>query len=198
MGYQELIDTLRTEAEEKIRSLRDESEAGAEKIRADKEEKIRLLHEEFRNREAMEIKKLQADLFSDAEKTARALRLSAEKALSDRLYSCAQSLLRELRSTNYKDVFTSLAHELPAADWGDIKVNPDDGDIARTEFPGARILCDPSITGGMEAVSATGTQHIINTFEKRLERAWDELLPLLVSAVYREGAPHGVSSGDRG
>jgi vacuolar-type H+-ATPase subunit E/Vma4 len=198
MGYKELIDSLRKEGEEKLRSLRGQCEAAAEKMRAEKEEKIQLLREEFRKKEALEIRNLQADLFSGAEKTARSLRLSAEKALSERLYVCARSLLHELRGRNYHDVFMSLARELPAADWADINVNPDDGDRARTVFPGARILCDPSITGGMEAVSAEGTQRIINTFEKRLERAWEELLPLLVSAAYREGAPHGVSSGDRG
>ena len=43
-----------------------------------------------------------------------------------------------------------------------------------------------TITGGMDAAMEDGTIRVINTFEKRLELAWADLLPLLISDVYQE------------
>ena len=43
-----------------------------------------------------------------------------------------------------------------------------------------------TITGGMDAETADGAIRVVNTFEKRIERAWADLLPLLIKDVYQE------------
>jgi vacuolar-type H+-ATPase subunit E/Vma4 len=73
-----------------------------------------------------------------------------------------------------------------------VRVNPEDVALAGKYFPGAEIIPDRNITGGMDASTADGTIRIINTFEKRMERAWTDMLPVLIKDVYQEvsdGAP---------
>jgi vacuolar-type H+-ATPase subunit E/Vma4 len=67
--------------------------------------------------------------------------------------------------------------------------------MAETHLPDSKIIPDYKITGGLEVFRENRKQHIINTFEKRLERAWEEILPFLIIDTYREAARHGISSG---
>jgi vacuolar-type H+-ATPase subunit E/Vma4 len=195
MGYQELIASLRKEGEQKIQAVRTETDAEAEKIRAETAGKIERIREEFRKEEAKLTKALEDDILSAAEKKARTIRLSAEKSLSDRLFTLALTCLHELRRERYESIFSALAEELPSAVWNEVRVNPEDVSMARTHFPASRIIPDNNIAGGLEVYTENKKQHIINTFEKRLERAWEEILPLLITDTYKKASKHGISSG---
>ncbi len=65
-------------------------------------------------------------------------------------------------------------------------MNPADIGLAKRHFPGAEIVPDETISGGMDATAEDGAIRVMNTFEKRLERAWREMLPLLIKDVYQE------------
>jgi len=194
MGYQELIASLRTEGEEKIKAIRDEAQAEAERINAESAEAIALMKEEFREKQETLGTHQEEQVLSSAENKARIIRLEAEHALSDRLFRLALLCLNELRNDNHENVFKSLCSEIPSVLWDEAAVNPDDAAMARRYFPDAGILPDPSINGGIEVFRENRRQHIINTFKKRLERVWEEILPFIVLDAYKEASKHGISS----
>lgn len=114
----------------------------------------------------------------------RLLRLQAEQALAARLLRLARELLPQLRADAGREVFAALAAELPPAEWGELRVHPDDLPLARQLFAGIAISADSRNSGGLEAVTADGGLRVINTLEKRLERLWPHLLPELRKEVY--------------
>jgi vacuolar-type H+-ATPase subunit E/Vma4 len=125
-------------------------------------------------------------VLSAAGRKAKMIRLSSEESLSARLFRLAESCLPLLRETGYEDVFRRLSLELPPLEWQTVKVHP--GDLALTGrfFPGAEIVPDKSISGGMVAEAEESGIRVVNTFEKRLERAWAEMLPKLLEDVKQE------------
>jgi len=196
MGHEELIASLRKEGEEKVRAVRDEAEAEAEKIRAETAGTIERLREEYRRKEVRLTKTQEDDILSSAEKKARIIMLSAEKSLSDRLFHLSLTCLHELRREAYENIFSALVKEIPAAEWDEVRVHSADALMARRYFPGSGIVPDDRISGGFAASAEKGRRHVINTLEKRLERAWEQILPLLVIDTYREASRHGIPSGD--
>jgi vacuolar-type H+-ATPase subunit E/Vma4 len=127
---------------------------------------------------------------------ARSIRLGAEKTLSDRFFSVARASLAQLRLTGYPEIFEKLARELPPLPWKIVRVHPADKELARAFFPDAEIAPVETITGGLDAATADGAIRVVNTFEKRIERAWADLLPLLIKDVYQE-ASDGASQKPR-
>jgi vacuolar-type H+-ATPase subunit E/Vma4 len=196
MGHEELIASLRKEGEEKVQAVRDAAGVEVENIREETAGKIERLREEFRKKEARLTKTQEDDILSAAEKNARVIMLAAEKSLSDRLFHLSLTRLPELRRDGYENIFSALAGEIPSARWDEVRVHPSDAGMARRYFPDAGIVPDDDISGGFEAATENRRRHIINTFEKRLERAWEEILPLLVIDAYKETSGHGISSGD--
>jgi vacuolar-type H+-ATPase subunit E/Vma4 len=192
MGCKELIESLRKEADKRIESVRQEAEAEAGKIRTETAHKIELLREESRRALSSEVNNMLMHALSEADKQARICRLSAEKRLSDRLFSAASSSLGRLRSARYRDVFKAIAGELPPLHWQTVSVNPEDVGIAREIFPDAEIIQDAGITGGLVVTAEGGKIRIINTFEGRLTRAWGDLLSELIKDAYREGTDNGT------
>ncbi len=184
MGYKELIEALRREGDEKARAIWQEAEADAEKIRADASERIKRMQEEYSLMQSSTIKDQIEPILSEARQKADAIRLAAEKDMSVRLYHLTVSILNNLRDEGYSDVFFSLVKELPFCKWEMVKVNPEDEKIAKEYFPEAQIIADSSITGGLEVQAKDRKIRISNTFEKRLERAWMEILPGLMRDIY--------------
>ena len=186
MGSRELIESLRRAGEENIRLLRKEAEQEAEAMQAAFSRQM----EEWSRHYAA---KLAAAGNEDAQRAraeagsrVRAVRLAAEKKLSDRLSSIVRASLAQLRNDAYPATFARLAHELPALPWKLVRVHPADMDLARTHLPEAEIVPAETIAGGLDAAIADGTIRAINTFEKRLELAWGDLLPLLINDAYEE------------
>jgi len=190
MGYRELIESIQREAEEKIRTIWHEAETHTEKLRSESEEKLELMRQQYSEMQSSAVKEQVGGILSEASNRARIIRLSAEASLSKRLYSIALSSLGILRNENYKNVFCALAAELPSFKWQTVKVNPEDNWFAKECFPDSEIISDPAITGGMEVTTEDGGIKIINTFEKRLENGWTEIVPALIRDVYKELERH--------
>lgn len=193
MGCKELIESLRKSADDKIRSLGQEAEAEAERIKAEISRRIEKIRENDARMLSSKAGEKTEKILWDANNTARMHRLSAEKALSDRAFSLALSSLRQLRNEKYEEVFEKIVRELPPLPWQSVRVNPEDIGLAREYFPDAEIIPDGNITGGVDAMMEAGKIRVINTFEKRLERAWEDMLPELMKAVHEEVANHGTS-----
>ena len=186
MGYKELIGSLRKESEEKVLLIWQEAEAEAEKIRAEAREKIQKMRKQYDRIQASAVKEQTEGILAEADKRARMIKLSAEKSLADRLYLIAVSSLHLLRNEGYKTVFKALIQELPDQKWHTVRVNPEDAELVKTFFPDSEIIPDGNITGGLDVTTGDGRARIINTFEKRLERAWMDMIPGLIRDVYKE------------
>ncbi len=184
MSYRELIDALNRECDEKMRGIRQEAEAEADKIRAEVLRKTREMKESYGRERSFAARTRSDSILSEARDTARANRLRAEQELSGRLYQVAVRSLPHLRDERYGDVFLSLVRELPPDPWEVVKVNPADRDVVTGLFPDSEILGESGISGGVEVIGAKGSVRIVNTFEKRLERAWTEILPEIMRDVY--------------
>jgi V/A-type H+-transporting ATPase subunit E len=194
MGHGELIESLYKECANKIQHLWKEIEIEAEKIRAEKSGRLDQMRAEYSVTLRKEVKSQEEKVLAKAGIEVRKIKLLAERALSDRLYPLALSLLHKLKNERYNIEFESLVKELPAVQWEEVRINPEDGKIAKAHFVDSRITPDNSITGGIEVRRKEGRIRINNTFEKRLERAWEDLLPLLIKDIYNEVSVYGNSS----
>lgn len=186
MSCTELIESLRKAADERVRLLWQEAERHAEGARAESARKlVRLREESERSRTALNAERASAAL-AEANNKARMLRLSAEHELCQRLLNAALAALPLLRDGRYEKTFAKMAEELPALAWKIARVNPRDAVLAQRHFPGADIVSDETISGGMDVSDAEGSIRVVNTLEKRLERAWNDMLSDLVREVRRE------------
>jgi vacuolar-type H+-ATPase subunit E/Vma4 len=191
MSCKELIDSLKKAADERVLLMRQEAEREAGAAKADVARRLEQRRDEAKKKEAAAQRDAITQALSAASNRAREIRLSAEKELSARLEAAAASSLPALRKAGYETAFGKMARELPVLAWHTVRVNPGDVALAGKYFPGAEIVPDRNITGGMDASTKDGSIRVINTFEKRLERAWSEMLPLLIKDVYGEG-PDGT------
>jgi len=183
MGCKELIESLRRAGDERMRAAKSEAELEAERIKKDAAERIARAREANDRKHAAEVERHGASLLAEANAEARRARIKAERELADRLLAAARSSLPSLRNVGYDDVFAGLVRELPRTVWKNVKVNSEDLRLARELFPGAEVAADDSITGGFIATSENGQVRVVNTFEKRLERLWEEMLPEMVREV---------------
>ena len=191
MGCEELIGSLRKEAEEKVREIWREAEEEAGKLQAGFLLRLEALRLE--NASGSSSEEDRQKVLLDAGNSARTIRLASEDRLSARLYILAVSSLHLLRGKGYEDIFHRLVLEIPPLGWHSVKVNQDDCDLARKFFPDAAIVADRNITGGMEVEAEEGWVRVANTFEKRLERAWPQMLPGLIADVKREVMDDGYN-----
>ena len=188
MSSVELIESLRRAGEENIRAVKRDAEQETAALQAAVARKIADLQKQYGERLAAvsgdELRRASAE----ASNRARALRLGVETTLADSLYSIARFSLHQLRDDRYPAVFEKLVRELPALPWKIVRVHEADVDLARKYFPDAEISPVKHISGGVDVAMADGAIRVINTFEKRLERIWTDLLPQMVNEVYREVA----------
>ena len=188
MGCKELIGSLKAAGQEKLTALRAEAEQEAAKVRAEASRRIGALREQHARNHAAEASRMADALHAEANASVRAVSLRAERALAERLYGIARASLPALRNEGYPDVFAGFARELPRFDWRTVRVNPLDVAMARERFPGTEVREDPAITGGLEAETEGGRVLVVNTYEKRLERLWEEMLPDIMRDIMG-GAP---------
>lgn len=183
MGQRELLAALHREGDEQASAIRRTAEAEADRMRADaarRLDELRCGHEERRERLCTA---RQRDLLAEAEREASLVRLQVENELARGLRERSGKLLERQRDNDYAAFFKRLAAELPEAAWDTIRVNPADTALAAELFPTAAIEADRAISGGLEAVTSDGDLTVVNTLEARLERAWPELLPLMVNEL---------------
>jgi V/A-type H+-transporting ATPase subunit E len=184
MASKELIERLNREAEERVEAIRKEAAAEAEKLRSEARRSAKDLAIKCRAEEAEAVRERTAGITAKAEGEARAIRQAAAEGLAGRLRATAFSSLADIRAHDYGSTFRALAAEIPPYDWKVIRVNPADEALASEAFPGVRVVGDSGISGGLEAASEDDRVRVINTLEKRLERAWEEILPSLIDEAY--------------
>lgn len=186
MSSRELIESLRQSGEEKARAIRLEADQEADALKAAADKSIADL--EKRYADDLELFKIaeQRTALTEAGSAARLMLLDAETKLSDALFSIARFSLHQLRDDGYAGVFGKLARELPSLPWRMVSANARDSELVRRHFPDARIESVGHIAGGFEATLADDSIRIINTFEKRLERIWPELLPQMIREIEQE------------
>jgi V/A-type H+-transporting ATPase subunit E len=185
MGYRELTDALLSAGDEKVRQLRQATEAEADHIRGEAAAGIKKLQDDYRRRQESATAAETGIILAKAEWQAALIKLEAEKVLTGRLYTLAHDNLARLRDARYAELFAALVEELLPCQWQTVRVNPADSELTKASFPGAAIETDSAITGGMEVIAEGGRVRVDNTLDKRLERAWPELLPRLLNAVPR-------------
>ncbi len=183
MGRNELIEALRREGEEKRRSIRRQAEEEADRIRKEASEEMERVRQECKDRQAAAAGERCDALFSEARRKARMVLLSAHEELAERLRREAFRSLGCLRERSYANVFRGLVTELPAYRWRVVRVSPDDKERAREYFPEAEIISDSTISGGLDVTGKRAAVRVVNTFEKRLESLWEDLLPELIRDV---------------
>jgi len=183
MGSKELIESLRKTSEEKIKQVWKDAENDGAAVRSEVARKLAQLRENCARKESLAVTNAQIAAVSDANNRSRAVLLATERALSERLMSLGRSILPQLRNAAYEEIFGKLAQELPSLPWKTVRVNPADIGLAKKYLNGAEIIQDNSISGGLDVMTGEGKIRVINTFEKRLERAWVDILPELLKDI---------------
>lgn len=189
MGCDELIESLRKEAEAKVSEIWREAEDEAGMIRANLSHSLEAMRQE--RADGQSSKEDVRKILLEAETRARTIKLESEDRLSKRLYSLAASWLGFLREENYVKIFGRLVLDLPSYEWRKVTVNPLDSGLAKKYFPEAEVTADGDIAGGMAVEDKAGSVKVINTFEKRLERLWPQILPDLIGDISREVMDNG-------
>jgi V/A-type H+/Na+-transporting ATPase subunit E len=186
MGQEQLIEELRRIGEESAEAVRREADAEIEQLRSEAAARLESVRGDAAEHRASACAEETRTILAGAAGRSRLIRIAAENALAERLHEEARRSLRSLRNRDYEKLFVLLATELPPLRWEKIRVNPADLDLAGHQFPDAEIVADAAIAGGLEA-SCYGKQvRVDNTLEKRLERAWPELLPSLIRTFTKE------------
>lgn len=190
MTHPALLTSLRQKGKEQAETIWQEARTEAARYRAEAARAI----EAQRAQAAQEIAAI-AQRFgnaANAEATgkARAIHAAARTALAARLYKLAQDALVLFRNGDYERLFAALVDELPAHSWQRARVNPADRRLAQTHFRGAEIVGDEAIVAGMDVEAEDGRIRIDNTLEKRLQRAWPDILPNLISNTIEELSDH--------
>jgi V/A-type H+-transporting ATPase subunit E len=185
MGYHELVDSLRREGEEKVALIRGTAIAETDRIRGKTAAEMQALRDSYARRRAAAVAVEEGRLVTESRRQAERITLHAENSLVERLYGVALASLAELRDDRYAGHFARLVGELLPCAWEIVRVNPADAALARGHFPGARIVPDSAISGGVRVSGEGGRLTIDNTFEKRLERRWPELAANVMAAVLR-------------
>jgi len=184
VNCEELIGSLWQEAEKKIAAILRDTGEEETRIVEDALLRIRRLREESQELCSSVSGKRTEEILSEAEKKARLVTIAEDARLSERLYRISQASLRELRKRDYQGSFRNMASELPPLDWKTVRVNPEDAGIAREYFPEAGIITDDSISGGMDVMTEDAKIRVINTLEKRLQRAWGDILPHIMKEFH--------------
>ncbi|ALC14888.1 V-type ATP synthase subunit E [Desulfuromonas soudanensis] len=185
MSQRELLAALQQEGEARIAALWQEAEMEAEALRAENAGRLEALETGMRAALEEEKEEARRPILAQAAATVQRLTLAAEERVAQRLRTLAEEHLPQLRTGPYAETFAALVAELPAAAWARVALHPDDREKGASSFPGALLRSDPAIAGGVEVETAGGEIRVVNTLDKRLERAWPELLPVLMKEVRR-------------
>lgn len=113
-----------------------------------------------------------------AEKRTAVAKMMSRESMLQHLRLQGEEAIRRLR----QEAEAKVREQRAAAE-----VHPDDQGLARAALPQALIVGDRRITGGLAVKGQGGRMRVDNTLAKRLERAWPELLPKLLSELGQVG-----------
>jgi V/A-type H+-transporting ATPase subunit E len=183
MGRRELIAALHLQGEKESRAIWHQAETEAARIKEAGDQSIEQRRTEVATVQARLIAEVNRPVLRNGQRQARTIRAEAKRALADKLYDLARQTLVQFRKDDDDGLFAALAKELPPLQWKEIRVYPADQQRAERHFPGAEIVQDPNLVGGMEVVDESGRIRVNNTLQKRLERSWPDLLPGLLKTI---------------
>jgi vacuolar-type H+-ATPase subunit E/Vma4 len=193
LGLQELLNSLRVNEQKQIDSIWQEAKNEAEKLRKQVDEATADITKNHTDQLASACQKSMRSIFSETEISVRTKKLFAYQALEQTLRRAATAQLPALKDENYEDVFARLVAEIPERKWERIIVNPADLDLAANFFTANIIHTDPAISGGLIVTSAEGKIIVDNTFEKRLERKWNHILPEIIANLEQRYEKSGTA-----
>jgi len=183
MGRRELLEALHREGRESMDSIIGRGAAEEERLRSAAEGRREELRREHEQQRGLLCSGLLRALRSRAAREAALIRLRAEHTLSLRLHERARLCLKQLPGNDPARLFRALATELPAMPWHTVWTAPGDTALASGLFPGATVIPDGALSGGIKAVTADDSLTVDNTLEARLERLWPDLLPHLMAEL---------------
>jgi vacuolar-type H+-ATPase subunit E/Vma4 len=183
MSYEKLIDVLLQDGSEKIREIWREAETKAKEILAEKERKINEIKKRYEQLIQDAVKEQIDAINLDAEKEAKRIKLIAQQKFFKKLYDLSLSMLYLLKEERYRDIFRALSNEIPEYKWDKVFVNEQDISIAKEIFPTLKVIVDNKISGGFIVMTENEDICIDNTFEKRLQRAWIDIIPQLMMEI---------------
>ena len=188
MGKDELKKALADEAEERIRALWAVAETEIDGLRG----QVALQREEQAAKSARQLDKAVAELRTACHQQAleegRRAILEAETDLAERMLGVARTLLPQMIAAKRSTWLKCLAEELPDHPWEEVRVSPADLDQAVELFPGAQVIPEEALAGGVIVTAGGGRLRVDNSLEKRLERRWPEILPMLFAEIRRKAA----------
>jgi len=190
MSRAALIESLQRQAAEDAEAVWREAKADAEKYRHEMAQVLEQERTQSHQTSAATARRLEEAATVEAQHRAREITVNAAIALAERLHRLALAELARLRIEDAEQFFVALARELPTHAWQTVRVNPADQDRARQNFPGADVVCDEAITGGMEVEAEAGRIRVSNTLEARLATAWPDVLPGLIANILAESFSH--------
>jgi vacuolar-type H+-ATPase subunit E/Vma4 len=191
LGLEELIDTLRKKEQSQIEDIWQTAKNEAESLRKQITEAIAEITRNHAEQLDSACQRSMRTIFSDANTKTRRKKLLAYKFLDQALQATALKQLSSLRKQNYDSVFAKLVGELPERQWEKIFVNPADLKMAAKFFTADIIEPDSSICGGLIAITAENKIIVENTFKKRLERKWFQILPAIIANIEKQYGESG-------
>jgi len=183
MSQEILIQELHRKSSDKIREMWNEAKKKAERMRSVQEEEYAQIKKTQDGRLQEIMRDVAAPIIHNAEIQALQTVDDAMRKLAERLYEMAQATLPQVREKDYRELFAALVRELPESKWESVKVGEPDKELARSFFPDAEIRTDPSLVGGFVVSVDNGRYQVINTLERRLEKAWPYVLPSLIEDI---------------
>lgn len=189
MSIEQLINSLKEKQRSKTEELWREAKAEATGAQKRCSEKILNLQRDHERRIEQAVRQQAESLLTDTRRRCRKECLEAEERTVNRLKNLAVCLLPSLRDDTYPDLFSRLTAEIPARRWHHVIVNPEDVDLAAELFPEAEIQTDRGIQGGLIVENKNREIAVCNTLEKRLEKSWPQLMPLLLKELHSKYVP---------
>jgi V/A-type H+-transporting ATPase subunit E len=177
LGLNELIDSLKKNGQKQIDDIWQAAESEAEILRKQIAEAIADITKIHADKLASACQKSMRAIFSETEVKTRQKKLFAYQNLDQALRNAALKQLPSLRQQKYEKIF----------------VNPDDLQMAAKFFTANSLQPDSAISGGVLAETANGRIVVDNTFEKRLERKWPQILPQIIAELEKHFEKSGTA-----
>lgn len=185
MALEELLNSLRKNEQTQIEDIWQQARNEADSIRRQIAEAISSISEEHAEQLAAACQRSVRNIFAESQIKAREKRLLAYLDLDRVLRAAAVKQIARLQENNREDLFEQLVGELPHAQWEKIVVSPTDLELATRFFDKNIIHTDANISGGLIAFCSEGKIVVDNTFVKRLERIWPQILPEIIRRIER-------------
>lgn len=181
-----LLEHLRATGEERVRAIWRQAQAEAQDYQQEQEAVLAEKRAQCQLQGRQALLEFGRALMVTAEEKAWLRQSEAEAQLAERLYQLAQKELPWLREQCGSRLLAAWVKDLPQVEWSRLRVSESEVALASSLFPEAEVTGDRSISGGFVATSKDGRITVVNTLEKRLERAWPRILPELFRALLKE------------